>query len=81
MLPYVDLVPPLKLEAMSMVVLDLIMNLVLDLQMSEGEKLVTGPTLFQYPPMIRHTTKGRREIPRHLTRTTLLICLKRIYNF
>jgi hypothetical protein len=46
MLPYVDLVPPLKLEAMSMVVLDLIMNLVPDPWRFEGEKLVTGPTLF-----------------------------------
>jgi hypothetical protein len=46
MLHCVDPVPPLKPGVMAMVVLDLIMNLVPDPWRFEGEKLVTGPTLF-----------------------------------
>jgi hypothetical protein len=56
---------------MAMVVLDLIMNLVPDPWRSRGEKLITGPTLFQYPLMTSHTAKGHREIYHLLTRTTL----------
>jgi hypothetical protein len=58
---------------MAIMVLGLIMNLVPDPQRSEGEKLVIGPMLSQYPPMIGHTAKAIREIPHHLTRITLLI--------
>jgi hypothetical protein len=56
---------------MAIMVLDLATNLVLDLQRSKGEMLVTGPMLSQYPPMIGHTAKARREIPHHLARVTL----------
>jgi hypothetical protein len=71
MLRCVDPVPPLKPGVMAMVVLDLIMNLIPDQQRSEGENLVIGPMLFRYPPIISHTSKGRREIPHHLTRITM----------
>jgi hypothetical protein len=52
---------------MAIMVVDLATNLVLDLQRSKGEMLVTGPMLSQYPPMIGHTAKARREIPHHPT--------------
>jgi hypothetical protein len=56
---------------MAIMVLGLTMNLVPDPQRSEGEKLVTGPMLSRYPPMIGHMAKAIREIPHHLTRITL----------
>jgi hypothetical protein len=39
----------------------------------EEEKLVTRPTLSQYPPMTGHMAKAIREIPHHLTRITMLM--------
>jgi hypothetical protein len=54
-------------------VLVLITNLIPDPQRSEEEKLVTRPTLSQYPPMTGHMAKAIREIPHHLTRITLLM--------
>jgi hypothetical protein len=56
---------------MAIMVLDPTMSLVPDPQRSEGEKLITGPMLSQYPLMIGHMEKAIREIPHHLTRITL----------
>jgi hypothetical protein len=56
---------------MAIMVLALTTNLIPDLQRSKGEKLVIGPMLSQYPPMIGHTAKARRENPHHLARITL----------
>jgi hypothetical protein len=56
---------------MDIMILNLTTNLVLDLHRSEGEKLVIGPTLSQYPLMIGHSAKARRENPHHLARITL----------
>jgi hypothetical protein len=53
---------------MAITVIDLTTNLIPNRQRSEGEKLVTGPTLSQYPPMI---AKAHREKPHHLARITL----------
>jgi hypothetical protein len=47
-------------------------NLIPDPQKSEEEKLVTGRTTFQYPPMTNQMAKAHREIHRHPTRITLL---------
>jgi hypothetical protein len=58
---------------MAIMVLGLIMNLVSDPQRSAREKLVTRPTLSQYPLMIGHMEKAIREIPHHLTTITLLM--------
>jgi hypothetical protein len=55
---------------MAIMVLVLTTNLIPDLQRSEGEKLVTWPTLSQCPLMIAHTKKARRENPHHLARIT-----------
>jgi hypothetical protein len=49
----------------------LIMNLILDPQKSEEEKLATGQMPSQYPPMTSHMARARREIHHHLTRITL----------
>jgi hypothetical protein len=49
-----------------------ITNLTPDPQKSEEEKLATGGTPSQYPPMINHMARARREIHRHLARITLL---------
>jgi hypothetical protein len=51
----------------------LITNLIPDPQKSEEEKLATGQMPSQYPPMTNQMAKARREIHRHLTRTTLLM--------
>jgi hypothetical protein len=51
----------------------LITNLISDPQKSEEEKLATGQMPSQYPPMTNQMAKARREIHRHLTRTTLLM--------
>jgi hypothetical protein len=51
----------------------LIMNLILDPLRSKEEKLITRPTLSQYPLMIGHMAKANKEIPHHLARITLLI--------
>jgi hypothetical protein len=51
----------------------LITNLVPDPQWCEEEKLVTRPTLSQYPPMTGHMAKAIRETPHHLTRITPLM--------
>jgi hypothetical protein len=56
---------------MAIMVLDLTINLIPDLQRSKGEKLITGPMISQYPPMIGHTAKAHRENPHHLARITL----------
>jgi hypothetical protein len=40
-------------------------NLIPDLQKSKEEKLTTGRTPSQYPPMTNHMAKARREIHRH----------------
>jgi hypothetical protein len=58
---------------MAIMVLILTMNLIPDPQRSEEEKLVTRPTLSQYPPMTGHMAKAIRETPHHLTRITLLM--------
>jgi hypothetical protein len=49
----------------------LITNLIPEPQKSEEEKLATGQMPSQYPPMISHMARARREIHHHLTRTTL----------
>jgi hypothetical protein len=49
----------------------LITNLIADPQKSEEEKLATGQMPSQYPPMTNRMAKARREIHRHLARTTL----------
>jgi hypothetical protein len=51
----------------------LITNLIPDPQKSEEEKLATGQMPSQYPPMTNQMAKARREIHRHLTKTTLLM--------
>jgi hypothetical protein len=51
----------------------LITNLISDPQKSEEEKLTTGQMPSQYPPMTNQMAKARREIHRHLTKTTLLM--------
>jgi hypothetical protein len=71
MLHYADLAPLPKLEAMAIMLLALITNLIPDPQRSEEEKLATGQTPSQYPLMICHTAKARREIHHHLGRITL----------
>jgi hypothetical protein len=71
MLRYADLVPPPKPEVTATMVLTLITNLILDPQMSEEEKLATGQTSSQYPPMIGHIAKANKGIPHRLTRITL----------
>jgi hypothetical protein len=48
----------------------LIMNLILDPQKSEEEKLATGQMPSQYPPMTSHTVRVHTEIHDHLARTT-----------
>jgi hypothetical protein len=48
------------------------MNLILDPQKSEEEKLATGRTPSQYPPMTNQMAKARREIHHHPTKITLL---------
>jgi hypothetical protein len=58
-----------------MMVLGLTTNLVPDLQRSEGEKLVTGTMLSQYPPKIDHMVKTRRGTHRILTTTTLRMAI------
>jgi hypothetical protein len=70
-LHYIDLAPLPKLEAMAIMVLALTTNLILDPQRSEEEKLVTGQMPYQYPPMICHMARARREIHHHLVRITL----------
>jgi hypothetical protein len=57
---------------MAIMVPALIMNLTPDPQKSEEEKLVTGQTPSQYPPMISHMARAIKEIHRHPARTTLL---------
>jgi hypothetical protein len=47
-------------------------NLIPDAQNSEEEKLATGQTPSQYPPMTNHMAKARREIHRHPAKITLL---------
>jgi hypothetical protein len=47
----------------------LIMNLTLDPQKFEEEKLVTGQMPSQYPPMISHMAKASKGIHHHLIRT------------
>jgi hypothetical protein len=47
-------------------------NLIPDPQKSEEEKLATGRTPSQYPPMTNQMAKAHREIHRHPTRITLL---------
>jgi hypothetical protein len=49
----------------------LIMNLILDPQKSEEEKLATGQMPSQYPLMTSHTARVHREIHHHLARITL----------
>jgi hypothetical protein len=71
MLRYADLAPLPKLEAMAIMVLALITNLIPDPQRSEEEKLAIGQTPFQYPLMRSHMSKARREIHHHLGRITL----------
>jgi hypothetical protein len=51
----------------------LITNPIPDPQRSEEEKLATGRTPSQYPPMTNLMAKAHREIHRHPTRTTLLM--------
>jgi hypothetical protein len=51
----------------------LITNLIPDRHKSEEEKLATGQMPSQYPPMINHMAKARREIHRHLAKITLLM--------
>jgi hypothetical protein len=70
-LHYADLAPLPKLEAMAIMVLALTMSLILDPQMFEEEKLITGQTPSQYPPVIHHTARPYREIHHHLIRITL----------
>jgi hypothetical protein len=72
MLRYADLVPPPRPGAMAIMVLVLIMNLIPYPRRSKEEKLVTRPTLSQYPPMIGHMGKANKEIPQRLARITLL---------
>jgi hypothetical protein len=55
----------------------LITNLIPDPQKSEEEKLATGRTPSQYPPMTNQIAKAHREIHRHLTRTTPLMDTKK----
>jgi hypothetical protein len=47
-------------------------NLIPDPQKFEEEKLATGRTPSQYPPMTNQMAKARREIHRHPTKITLL---------
>jgi hypothetical protein len=47
------------------------MNLILDPQKSEEEKLATGQMTSQYPSMTNQMAKARREIHHHLARITL----------
>jgi hypothetical protein len=47
-------------------------NLIPDPQKSKEEKLATGGTPSQYPPMTNQMAKAHREIHRHPTRITLL---------
>jgi hypothetical protein len=54
-------------------VLALIMNLIPDPQRPEEEKLATGWTPPQYPPMIGHMGKANKEICHYLTRIILLM--------
>jgi hypothetical protein len=49
----------------------LIMNLILNPQKSEEEKLATGQMPSQYPLMTNHMAKAHREIHRYLARITL----------
>jgi hypothetical protein len=65
-----NLVPPPKPGEVRMMALDLITSLVSTLQRSDREKLVTRPTLSQYPPMTSRMEKGHRETHHLLTRTT-----------
>jgi hypothetical protein len=58
---------------MAIMVLALIMNLIPDPQRPKEEKLATGQTPSQYPPMIGHMAKASKEIPHHLTGITLLM--------
>jgi hypothetical protein len=51
----------------------LITNLIPDPQKFEEEKLASGQMPSQYPPMTNQMARARREIHRHLTRTTLLM--------
>jgi hypothetical protein len=50
----------------------LTMNLIPDPQKSEEEKLTTGRTPSQYPPMTNHMAKACSGIHRHLIKITLL---------
>jgi hypothetical protein len=70
MLRCADPVPPLKPEAVAIMVLVLTKKLVPNLWRSEGEKLITVPMLSQYPT-IGHMAKAHRENPHHLARITL----------
>jgi hypothetical protein len=58
---------------MTIMVLALITNLIPDPQSPEEEKLATGQTPSQYPPMIGHMAKANKETPHRLTRITLLM--------
>jgi hypothetical protein len=51
-------------------------NLILDPQKSEEEKLATGRTPSQYPPMTNHMAKARKETHHHPTKITLLMDTK-----
>jgi hypothetical protein len=73
MLPYVDLVLPPRPGEIAIMVHVLITNLIPDPQRSKEEKLITRPTLSQYPSMIGHMAKANKEIPHRLARITLLI--------
>jgi hypothetical protein len=54
-------------------VLALITNIISDPQRSEEEKLATGQTLSQYPPMIGHMAKANKGISHRLARIILLL--------
>jgi hypothetical protein len=53
-------------------------NLIPDPQKSEEEKLITGRTPSQYPPMTNQMAKGHKEIHRHPTKITLLMDTNKI---
>jgi hypothetical protein len=73
MLRYVDLVLPPRPGITAIMVLALITNLIPDPQRPEEEKLATGQTSSQYPPMIGHMAKANKEIHHRLTRIILLM--------
>jgi hypothetical protein len=71
MLRYAGIAPPPRLGVTAIMVLALITNLISDPQKSEEQKLATGQTLSQYPPMTGHMEKTNKGIPHRLSRISL----------